>query len=294
MPKCSFGNACNRKGCVYTHPPKPKITSTASTIPPSQNPTNKICMNYLSQRCTFWHRCLNFHPPTTLACDTLRRDFKLKQCTWGASCQTEGCLYRHPVDDLVSEEPSVSVSKLSDSLLEAKSGDSDHIPLNDNNNNSTPPPVKVTYPQWLDSGCILPPNVSKYIFFDSATKIQRSFSDVYASLFPPTTTLPTSIPPPAPPPAPPQQQQQEIARIPLPPSFKKTTIADNTKRMPDELWQDSIQRENFFSVADPFERYELVNSQHKMKSQRIVDLHFQSTKTVSERIGGGGGGCSKK
>lgn len=172
IPKCSYGAACTRKGCVYTHPPKPpKKKKGELPAPTSQTTTSsRVCLPYLSNLCTFGSGCRDRHPPDE-ECERLIKEYKQRPCTWGAGCRTYACLYFHPDEDAGSnaEGSSEDLKALQPPQPPQKGG-------------PNPLPAKITYESWLANGCQLPEGVSKRVFFDQAG-IQLEFRAVYAFVF---------------------------------------------------------------------------------------------------------------
>jgi len=80
-------------------------------------------------------------------------------------------------------------------------------------------------------------------------------------------------------------------------SFFKSSSSNNfvgkhqkekVMKIPQELWTSSMSRDStlYFQMADPFERYNAVNSNHIRPTQtadgllHVIDLHYQSVKTA--------------
>ena len=90
MPMCSYGAACNRKGCIYRHPPAPPkpaannngggAATAASTARASPSEPEEVCKPFLAGKCHYGNRCYNYHPPEKEA-DAMRR----KYCWWSVS-----------------------------------------------------------------------------------------------------------------------------------------------------------------------------------------------------------------
>jgi len=63
-------------------------------------------------------------------------------------------------------------------------------------------------------------------------------------------------------------------------SSLSSSLEAKTVRIPQDLWNPHINRDaSVFRIADPFERYDEVNSM--VSRSDVIDLHFQSTKTFS-------------
>ena len=95
MPMCTYGAGCQRKNCIYRHPPKVPREPVVKS--------DEVCKPFLAGLCAFGGRCHNRHPQREEA-DSLRRRYALTICQWGENCQSEGCLFRHPWDDEGWEE----------------------------------------------------------------------------------------------------------------------------------------------------------------------------------------------
>jgi len=96
VPECRFGIACTRKGCVYRHPPK----SQRAAIAASTEKSDRVCFAFVAGRCAFGRQCHDRHPDPP-SCQTIRDKYAKIDCQWGRNCRTEGCLYRHPSDEVV-------------------------------------------------------------------------------------------------------------------------------------------------------------------------------------------------
>lgn len=99
MVECSYGAACTRKGCIYSHPPK---TSKAFAQ------SNEPCMAYLAGICTFTTKTCRKRHPGDEESERLIAKYSSMNCRFGDSCMTNGCLYRHPSDEPIIEENSYS------------------------------------------------------------------------------------------------------------------------------------------------------------------------------------------
>ena len=86
MPACTYGAACTRKGCIYSHPPK--------RAGGAEKKSTEFCLHYVAGHCPYGKRCKNRHP-SQARCEELRRTYATQPCRFGDNCHTEGCLYRH-------------------------------------------------------------------------------------------------------------------------------------------------------------------------------------------------------
>lgn len=84
MPMCSFGTACNRKQCVYRHPPKAKLEKSA-----------QVCPAFLLGECQFGARCRNVHVPEQDV-ERILQQYAQTMCRFGSRCCTAHCLFFHP------------------------------------------------------------------------------------------------------------------------------------------------------------------------------------------------------
>ena len=93
MPVCKYGQACNRKDCVFRHPAK----SAVAKFEESSESVNdqEVCLPYLASVCAFGERCFYHHPSPSEA-EKIRKQLESKWCRFGASCKTNGCLFKHP------------------------------------------------------------------------------------------------------------------------------------------------------------------------------------------------------
>ena len=95
IPDCRYGAACTRRDCVYKHPPKP-AKSAARPIEKS----DKICFAFVAGKCAFGRQCHDKHPDEA-SCQTIKERYSKIDCQWGRGCRTDGCLYRHPSDEII-------------------------------------------------------------------------------------------------------------------------------------------------------------------------------------------------
>ena len=89
MPMCDFGHACNRKDCVYRHPPKQVG---------AEDKSSSVCIAHLQGVCTFGPHCRNVHVGDEEA-EKLWERFASTMCRYGSRCATKNCLYYHPPPD---------------------------------------------------------------------------------------------------------------------------------------------------------------------------------------------------
>jgi hypothetical protein len=88
---CKYGAACQRKDCVYRHPPSNNNGNSNKLLA-------GVCVAYLAGNCSFKAKgCNKRHPPKE-ECERLRARYKNMSCRFGDECRTNGCLYRHPRD----------------------------------------------------------------------------------------------------------------------------------------------------------------------------------------------------
>lgn len=90
MPMCTYGAACNRRDCIYRHPPK-----SAKPKPPEPDENAPVCMAFVAGWCTFGAHCRNLHVDAQQA-EEIRAKCAKTQCTWGWQCTNEACLFSHP------------------------------------------------------------------------------------------------------------------------------------------------------------------------------------------------------
>eukprot|EP00929_Paragymnodinium_shiwhaense_P106252 TRINITY_DN7149_c0_g1_i1.p1 TRINITY_DN7149_c0_g1~~TRINITY_DN7149_c0_g1_i1.p1 ORF type:complete len:1019 (-),score=170.08 TRINITY_DN7149_c0_g1_i1:149-3205(-) len=95
VPNCRYGVACTRADCVFKHPPKPKKGDKVD-LPKS----DKVCFAFVAGKCVFGKQCHDKHPDEA-SCGTIRARYASIDCQWGRDCRSEGCLYRHPSDEVV-------------------------------------------------------------------------------------------------------------------------------------------------------------------------------------------------
>ena len=93
MPACTYGAACTRKGCIYSHPPK-KRSAGGGGAAPSSPESDDVCLPYVAGLCTYGSRCRKRHP-SQAQCAVLRASYAEQPCRWGDGCRSEGCLYWH-------------------------------------------------------------------------------------------------------------------------------------------------------------------------------------------------------
>lgn len=92
---CYYGNACQRKDCIYRHEQSSSSSSSLSTTK-SSDP----CMAYLSGFCSFTSKtCRKRHPTSDAEVESLIRKYAAIHCRFGVNCKTKGCLYMHPNPD---------------------------------------------------------------------------------------------------------------------------------------------------------------------------------------------------
>lgn len=88
MPVCRYGAACMyRKSCIYRHP----ATSTIKV----NSASAKICLAFISGKCTFGPNCHDSHPEADVI-TKYKEMLGTKPCKFGHGCKTDGCLYQHP------------------------------------------------------------------------------------------------------------------------------------------------------------------------------------------------------
>ncbi|KAJ1450948.1 hypothetical protein M885DRAFT_589750 [Pelagophyceae sp. CCMP2097] len=88
MPSCAYGTSCQRKGCVYKHPPKSKLKK------PPEKSSKEICVHFIAGACTFGDKCANKHPGRKDA-DAFRETCARIACKFGEHCGNVSCLYSH-------------------------------------------------------------------------------------------------------------------------------------------------------------------------------------------------------
>ena len=177
VPKCAYGSACNRKGCAFRHP-------AAGTAFESyyEDPKSKICLPFLAGLCTYGHKCMNRHPGDEES-EAVKAKYKLKECSYGDSCQTEGCLYFHPYEAAQSayneQEHSYNndISSAMERLDLAGTNSSENVP---------------SYQEWLTQNCPAPPHldvnqINNIWFYTSG--MQRDPWDVYNLMYPQSESL---------------------------------------------------------------------------------------------------------
>ena len=286
MPKCTYGSACTRKGCVYKHPPK-KSRPSASAEPSSSAAAaaaatpSQVCRPFLGGACTFGSRCRSRHPPFAEA-EAMRASFKGTKCLHNEGCRSESCLYFHDweregeereeVERVARELERVSLAKVEVERV---------------------PPARtallpaVTFEEWVAGGC---ETADQSVWFDPNTGSQRIPEEVYEQLHP------SSCPPP--PVSRPPTGWAGIAATPasLPPPAAATVAAPlslppppfRSVKIPPHLWNLSPPPPAAFHLPPP-DRYFSVNSLHSLPlpptltsgTAGIVDLHFQSLSTFS-------------
>lgn len=84
---CAYGLSCNRKGCVYRHPPKPAGTAIVKR-------SGLICVHFVAGNCTFGDKCANRHPGKAEA-EEFRDACSRIACKFGDACENASCLYAH-------------------------------------------------------------------------------------------------------------------------------------------------------------------------------------------------------
>ena len=92
-PRCTYGRACTRKGCIYRH-----------DFDDEAGPKSQVCMPFLTGACLFGRKCRNQHPAQKEV-EHLKSKYAQTRCRWGKFCETEGCLYFHG-DRVVAEQSS--------------------------------------------------------------------------------------------------------------------------------------------------------------------------------------------
>ena len=75
MPMCSYGAACTRRGCIYSHPKR-----SANDAPPPKS--DEVCLPYVAGLCTYGKRCRK-RPPGKAQCEILRASYAQQPCRWG-------------------------------------------------------------------------------------------------------------------------------------------------------------------------------------------------------------------
>eukprot|EP00928_Gymnodinium_smaydae_P036627 TRINITY_DN25571_c0_g3_i1.p1 TRINITY_DN25571_c0_g3~~TRINITY_DN25571_c0_g3_i1.p1 ORF type:complete len:1052 (+),score=237.55 TRINITY_DN25571_c0_g3_i1:96-3158(+) len=97
VPDCRYGAACTRRDCVFRHPPRPKH-GAAAPASSQTNKSDKVCFSFIAGRCAFGRQCRDQHPDAE-ACRSIQERYARMDCQWGRGCRTEGCLYKHPMDE---------------------------------------------------------------------------------------------------------------------------------------------------------------------------------------------------
>lgn len=97
VPECRYGAACTRRDCVFRHPPKPVKSERSQAV---AEKSDKVCFAFIAGKCAFGRQCHDRHPDEE-TCHTIRERYAKVDCQWGRVCRTEGCLYRHPTDEIV-------------------------------------------------------------------------------------------------------------------------------------------------------------------------------------------------
>lgn len=133
----------------------------------------------------------------------MRAKYKVKLCSYGDECQTEGCLYFHPYEALESaveaedahyldhDHPSSSQLYAGDLGvgMERLRIESSTDAINSQHAAITAAP---TYEEWLAAGCLPPPNVDDTLIFNMwhypGSGMQRTPWDVYSLMYPQSIT----------------------------------------------------------------------------------------------------------
>ena len=180
VPKCAYGSACNRKGCAFRHPPAGQAFDSYY-----EDPKSKICLPFLAGLCSYGHKCMNRHPGDEEA-EAVKAKYKLKVCSYGDSCQTEGCLYFHPYE---AAESAYNYNEEEHAYNNDVTSAVERLDLT-GTDSSTP-----SYEEWLTQNCPAPPHldvnqVNNIWFYTSG--MQRDPWDVYNLMYPQSASLSSS------------------------------------------------------------------------------------------------------
>jgi hypothetical protein len=92
QPKCRYGNACRREGCVFRHPSHSEAADSAQS-------STKVCLAFLSGTCHFGAACMYRHPRSRDENNRTRALLATIPCKYGENCSNEYCLFKHPNAD---------------------------------------------------------------------------------------------------------------------------------------------------------------------------------------------------
>lgn len=93
MIACSYGAACTRADCIYTHPNNKGAEGVY------HHQSKEPCMSFLADMCAFNAKtCRKRHPPRAEA-ERLIAKYRRMPCRFRDECRTAGCLYLHPGDE---------------------------------------------------------------------------------------------------------------------------------------------------------------------------------------------------
>jgi len=93
MIACSYGAACTRADCIYSHPNGKGAESAY------HHQSKEPCMSFLADMCAFTAKtCRKRHPPRAEA-ERLIAKYRRMPCRFRDECRTAGCLYLHPGDE---------------------------------------------------------------------------------------------------------------------------------------------------------------------------------------------------
>ncbi|KAL7487661.1 hypothetical protein ACHAW6_013235 [Cyclotella cf. meneghiniana] len=180
VPKCAYGVACNRKGCAFRHP-----EAGAAYDSYYEDPRSKICLPFLAGLCTYGNKCMNRHPHEDEA-EAVKAKYKQKLCSYGDSCQTEGCLYFHPYEALEGaiEEQGHDQSWNYPPCTGQITLATERLDLAGTTDTLTQQP---SYEQWLALNCPAPPHIDasqlNNIWYRTSG-MQRDPWDVYKLMYP--------------------------------------------------------------------------------------------------------------
>lgn len=108
MIACQYGAGCTRADCIYSHPHK-SSTSSSDKFVQSKEP----CMAYLVGLCAFTAKgCRKRHPGPEES-ERLIIKYSSINCKFGDGCLTNGCLYKHPSDEVDNEKSNVIIPVVS-------------------------------------------------------------------------------------------------------------------------------------------------------------------------------------
>lgn len=88
-PRCRYGAACRRAGCVYEHPP-------VAQAPPAPSPSSRVCLAFLTGTCRFGSGCMYRHPRCREENRRTKERLATIPCRHGEQCPSRDvCLFYH-------------------------------------------------------------------------------------------------------------------------------------------------------------------------------------------------------